>query len=104
LGSKNLKEAQHGAIFASFLKILLPLIVVIPGIAAYALGADLDKPDEAYPWVINHYVTIGFKGFVFAGLIAAIGSSVSSMVNSASTIFTTGSVQATCPQRQNGYE
>jgi solute:Na+ symporter, SSS family len=88
LGSKNLKEAQHGAIFASFLKILLPLIVVIPGIAAYALHADLIKPDEAYPWVINHYVTIGFKGFVFAGLIAAIGSSVSSMVNSASTIFT----------------
>jgi len=88
LGSKNLKEAQHGAIFASFLKILLPLIVVIPGIAAYVLDADLIKPDEAYPWVINHYVTTGFKGLVFAGLIAAIGSSVSSMVNSASTIFT----------------
>lgn len=88
LGSKNLKEAQHGAIFASFIKILLPLIVVIPGIAAFGLGADLDKPDEAYPWVINHYVSAGFKGFVFAGLIAAIGSSVSSMVNSASTIFT----------------
>ena len=88
LGSKNLKEAQHGAILASFLKILLPLIVVIPGIAAYVLGADLIKPDEAYPWVINQYVTTGFKGLVFAGLIAAIGSSVSSMVNSASTIFT----------------
>jgi len=88
LGSKNLKEAQHGAILASFIKILLPLIVVIPGIAAYALGADLIKPDEAYPWVINHYVSTGYKGLVFAGLIAAIGSSVSSMVNSASTIFT----------------
>jgi SSS family solute:Na+ symporter len=88
LGAKNLKEAQHGAILASFLKIVLPLIVVIPGIAAYVLGADLIKPDEAYPWVINQYVTSGFKGLVFAGLIAAIGSSVSAMVNSASTIFT----------------
>lgn len=88
LGSKNLKEAQHGAIFASYLKILLPVIVVIPGIAAFVLGADLLHADEAYPWVINNYVSTGLKGLVFAGLIAAIGSSISSMVNSASTIFT----------------
>ena len=88
LGSKNLKEAQHGAIFASYLKVFLPLIVVIPGIAAFVLGAELTKPDEAYPWVMNNYVATGLKGLVFAGLIAAIGSSVSSMVNSASTIFT----------------
>ncbi len=88
LGSKSLKDAQHGAVLASFLKMLLPLLVVIPGIAAYVLGADITKPDAAYPWVINHFVTTGFKGLVFAGLIAAIGSSVSSMVNSASTIFT----------------
>ena len=85
LGSKNLKEAQHGAIFASYLKVFLPLIVVIPGIAAFVLGAELTKPDEAYPWVMNNYVATGLKGLVFAGLIAAIGSSVSSMVNSAST-------------------
>lgn len=88
LASKSLQEAQKGAVFAAFLKVLLPLIVVIPGIAAFVLGADLLKPDEAYPWVMNNYVSVGFKGLVFAGLIAAIGSSVSSMVNSASTIFT----------------
>jgi SSS family solute:Na+ symporter len=88
LASKNLKEAQTGAAFAAFLKVLLPLIVVIPGIAAFVLNANIDKPDQAYPWVMNTYVGIGFKGIVFAGLIAAIGSSVSSMVNSASTIFT----------------
>lgn len=88
LAAKNLKEAQNGTAFAAFLKILLPLIVVIPGIAAFVLQADIDKPDEAYPWVLSNYVTTGFKGLAFAALIAAIGSSLSSMVNSASTIFT----------------
>ena len=88
LAAKNLQEAQHGAVFASFLKVILPLIVVIPGIAAFVLSADIDRADEAYPWVMNTYVGVGLKGLVFAGLIAAIGSSVSSMVNSASTIFT----------------
>ena len=88
LAAKDLKEAQRGTAFAAFMKILLPLIVVIPGIAAFVLAADIAKPDEAYPWVLTNYVTTGFKGIAFAALIAAIGSSLSSMVNSASTIFT----------------
>ena len=88
LGAKNIKEAQKGTIFAAFLKILLPIIVVVPGIAAYVLGADLDLPDEAYPWVLKNYVGTGLKGLAFAALISAIGSSLSSMVNSATTIFT----------------
>ncbi|RMG84579.1 MAG: sodium/glucose cotransporter [Bacteroidetes bacterium] len=88
LAAKNLSEAQKGTAFAAFMKILLPIIVVIPGIAAYVLHADIDKPDQAYPWVLNNYVSTGFKGIAFAALIAAVGSSLSSMVNSASTIFT----------------
>ncbi len=88
LAAKSLKEAQHGAAFAALLKVILPLIVVIPGIAAFVLGAELERADEAYPWVLGNYVTVGFKGLAFAALIAAIGSSLSSMVNSASTIFT----------------
>jgi len=88
LAAKSLKEAQVGTAFAGLIKILLPLIVVIPGIAAFVLGADIVKADEAYPWVLNNYVTTGFKGLAFAALIAAIGSSLSSMVNSTSTIFT----------------
>ncbi len=88
LGAKSLQEAQRGTIFAAFVKILLPLIVVIPGIAAFVIGADIAKPDQAYPWVLNNYVTTGFKGLTFAALIAAIGSSLSSMINSTSTIFT----------------
>ena len=88
LGAKNLQEAQKGTVFAAFMKVLLPLIVVIPGIAAFVLGADLAKADQAYPWVINNYVTVGFKGLAFAALVGAIGSSLSSIINSTSTIFT----------------
>lgn len=88
LAAKTLRDAQKGTAFAAFMKLLLPLIVVVPGIAAFVLGADIEKADEAYPWVLNNYVTPGFKGLTFAALIAAIGSSLSSMVNSASTIFT----------------
>ncbi len=88
LAAKSLKEAQKGTAFAALMKMILPIVVVIPGIAAYVLGADLEKPDQAYPWVLSNYVTVGFKGLAFAALVAAIGSSLSSMVNSASTIFT----------------
>ena len=88
LGAKNLKEAQHGLAFAGYLKLLLPLIVVIPGIAAYVLQADIQKADEAYPWLLNSFVPVGLKGLTFAALIAAVVSSLSSMTNSISTIFT----------------
>lgn len=88
LAAKSLEEAQTGTAFAAFMKIFLPIIVVVPGIAAFVLGADIAKPDEAYPWVLGNYVSTGFKGLAFAALIAAIGSSLSSMVNSTSTIFT----------------
>ena len=88
LAAKSIKEAQKGVAFAAFLKLLMPLIVVIPGIAAFVLGADIIKPDQAFPWVLDNHVGVGFKGLVFAALVAAIGSSISSMVNSVSTIFT----------------
>lgn len=88
LASKSMEEAQVGTAAAALVKVILPLIVVIPGIAAYVLHADISKPDEAYPWVISNYVGPGFKGIALAALIAAIGSSVASIVNSASTIFT----------------
>lgn len=88
LAAKSIREAQKGVAFAALLKLLMPLIVVIPGIAAFALAADISKADQAFPWVLNNYVGVGFKGLVFAALVAAIGSSISSMVNSVSTIFT----------------
>lgn len=88
LAAKSLKEAQSGMIFAGFLKILMPVIVVVPGVAAYVLASDsIGKPDEAYPWLLSN-LPVGIKGLAFAALIAAIVSSLSSMLNSFSTIFT----------------
>lgn len=98
LASKSIKEAQKGVAFAAALKILMPLIVVLPGIAAFVIlqnpenygftGEGISKADEAFPWVLNNFVQDGLKGLVFAALVAAIGSSISSMVNSVSTMFT----------------
>ncbi len=88
LAAKNLKEAQKGVIFAAFIKVFLPFIVVLPGIAAFVLGADIGKADEAFPWVVSNYVGTGLKAVVVAALVAAIGSSLSSIVNSTSTIYT----------------
>jgi len=87
LAAKSLKEAQRGLVFAGYLKLLMPLIVVIPGIAAFHLKAQIARPDEAYPWLLSQFVPVGLKGLAFAALIAAIVSSLSSMVNSTATIF-----------------
>jgi SSS family solute:Na+ symporter len=87
LGAKDLKEAQRGMVFAGYLKLIIPVLVVLPGIAAFVLQADISKPDEAYPWLLNHFVPSGVRGFVFAALIAAIVSSLAAIINSASTIF-----------------
>ena len=95
LGSKSLGEAQKGLAFAAALKLLIPVIVVVPGIAALYLaqngmldGARLSaRPDSTYG-VLMTLVPDGFRGLVFAALIAAIVSSLASMMNSISTIFT----------------
>lgn len=97
LGAKNAEEAQKGLVFAAGLKLLMPLIIVLPGIAAVMLAAPemgvLDKSvldsasDRAYPEVMK-IMPSGLRGLIFAALIAAIISSLASMVNSISTIFT----------------
>ena len=100
--AKSLQEAQKGLAFAAFLKMLIPFIVVIPGIVAYVMYTDgsfgaveaLTKAngalnnDNAYPWLISTFIPTGLKGLVLAALAAAIISSLASMLNSASTIFT----------------
>jgi SSS family solute:Na+ symporter len=104
LAAKSLKEAQKGIIMAALLKLVIPFIVVIPGIAAYVMVNDpaimarlgelgqinLPGPgesDKAYPWLLQ-LLPGGFKGVAFAALAAAIVSSLASMLNSTSTIFT----------------
>jgi SSS family solute:Na+ symporter len=88
LAGKTLKEAQLGVAFAGYMKLLIPLLVVIPGIAVFALGAKLGKSDEAYPWLIRNIVPVGVTGLSFAAIAAAAVSALSSIVNSTSTIFT----------------
>jgi SSS family solute:Na+ symporter len=87
LAAKSIHEAQKGIAFAAFLKLLMPLIVVLPGIAIFALEPTLDAPDQAYPTAMSQ-LPVGVKGLVFAALLAAIISSLASMINSISTIFT----------------
>ena len=88
LAGKSLKEAQYGVVFAGYLKLLIPVLVVLPGIAAFALGADLAKSDEAYPWLLSNIVPVGIKGLAFSAIAAAAVSALSSIVNSVSTVFT----------------
>lgn len=87
LAAKSVAEAQKGIAFAAFLKLLMPVIVVLPGIALFALNSDLSSPDQAYPSAMT-LLPSGLKGLVFAALLAAIVSSLASMSNSISTLFT----------------
>lgn len=103
LAAKSLTEAQRGIAFAAFLKMLIPFIVVIPGIVAWVMysedlygarsafeiaGSTALNNDNAYPWLISTFIPVGVKGLVLAALAAAIVSSLASMLNSTSTIFT----------------
>ncbi|HEX8839037.1 MAG TPA: sodium/sugar symporter [Sphingomicrobium sp.] len=87
LAAKSLDEAQKGVIFAAFLKLLMPVIIVLPGTAAVVLAPGLPKPDEAYPTMMR-LLPPGLLGLVFAALVAAIIASTASKINSIATIFT----------------
>ena len=98
LAAKSIDEAKKGLVFAGFLKILIPFIVVLPGICAYYMAQNADQfshlqgsinvADDAYPWLIRNFTPTGIKGLSFAALTAAIISSLASMFNSTSTLFT----------------
>ncbi len=95
----DLKTARSGILFAAFLKLTIPLIVVIPGIAAYVLyqsgpfraamtdASGVVRPDQAYPVLMN-LLPVGMKGLAFAALTAAVVASLAGKCNSISTIFT----------------
>lgn len=87
LAAKSVQEAQKGIAFAAYLKLLMPVIVVLPGMAALVLAPGLPKPDQAYPTMMN-LLPIGLKGIVFAALMAAVVASLASKINSIATIFT----------------
>ena len=101
LAAKSLAEAKKGMIFAAFLKILIPFIVCIPGVCAFyimnspdcadlraSLAGSIERSDDAYPFLIRNFTPTLIKGLSFAALAAAVISSLASMFNSTSTIFT----------------
>ena len=86
--AKNLKEGQKGLLLAAFVKILGPLIVVVPGIIAFHFfQGNLDSPDEAYPALVQKVLPVSLVGFFAAVLFGAILSSFNSALNSAATLF-----------------
>ena len=103
LAAKSLDEAKKGMIFAAFLKILIPFIVCIPGVCAFyimngdgaalenlrqTLAGGIERSDDAYPFLIRNFTPTFIKGLSFAALAAAVISSLASMFNSTSTLFT----------------
>jgi SSS family solute:Na+ symporter len=89
LGARNLRQGRYGIVFAAYLKLFIPFIAVIPGIMAYVLYSDqLTRADMAYPVLIANLLPGGLAGLMLAALIAAIMSSLDSMLNSTATIFT----------------
>jgi SSS family solute:Na+ symporter len=89
LAAKTLREGQVGVIFAAGLKLLIPFIIVFPGIMAFQLyGNQMENSDAAYPLLIRNLIPVGVRGFIFAAIAGAVISSLASMLNSASTIFT----------------
>lgn len=88
LAGKNMQEGQYGAIFISVLKIIMPFIFIFPGIICYVLYKDIAQPDNAYITLVSQVMPHGFLGLCIAALIAALIDTVSSGLNSFSTVFT----------------
>ena len=94
LAANNIKIGRRGAIFGAYLKLLPILIFLVPGIIAFALSIQnpevfsIDKADRAFPMLVKTLLPVGLKGLVAGGLMAALMSSLASVFNSCSTIFT----------------
>lgn len=96
LAAYSIHEAQKGFLFAGFLKLIIPFIVLIPGLCTFYIiqygetniQDAINVSDEAYPWFLKNFIPTGIKGLGFVALTAAVVSSLGSMLNSTSTIFT----------------
>jgi len=89
LAAKTLRDGQLGVIFAGALWLLIPFAIVLPGIMSYQLyGNQMAAADEAFPTLIRNLIPAGLRGFMLAAIAGAVISSLASMLNSASTIFT----------------
>lgn len=89
LAAQTLRQGQMGVLFAAALKLIIPFVIVFPGIiAAQLYGQSMNNTDAAYPLLIKNLIPAGLRGFMLAAIAGAVISSLASMLNSASTIFT----------------
>jgi SSS family solute:Na+ symporter len=88
LAAKNEWHARMGVVFADYLKFLMPLVIVVPGLVAPRLYPNLERPDLVFPTLVQNLLDPGVVGLVMAALIAAVMSHVSGAVNSCTTIAT----------------
>ena len=88
LGARNLAEGQKGVLFSGFFKVLVPFMMMIPGVIAFHLyGGSLESIDLAYPQLIRDVLPVYATGFFLAVLLGAVFSSFNSLINSAATLF-----------------
>ncbi|MDR3196917.1 MAG: sodium:solute symporter [Planctomycetaceae bacterium] len=95
LAAKNQREARRGTIFGAYLKMAPVFIFILPGMIAYGLAVQgkisaevLHEPNQAFPILVREVLPVGLKGIVIGGLMAALMSSLASVFNSCSTLFT----------------
>ena len=98
LGAKNLDHGRWGAIFGGFLKLPILFLMIMPGTMAILLYTDLQSPDMVFPTLVADLLPTGIKGIILAAIVAAITSSVDSVLNSASTLVTMDFVKPFRPQ------
>src|SRR5688572_5794341 len=88
LGARSDWDGRMGLLFSNYLKLLMPFIVVLPGIIAFKMFPGLKDPDQAYPRLVSAVAVPGLVGLMMAALASAIMSTLSSAANSASTLLT----------------
>ena len=109
LAANNIKIGRRGAIFGAYLKLLPILIFLVPGIIAFALSIQnpevfsVEKADRAFPMLVKTLLPVGLKGLVAGGLMAALMSSLASVFNSCSTIFTIDIYKKLKPNKSEQY-
>jgi SSS family solute:Na+ symporter len=88
LAAKSLAEGQKGLLFGAVLKLLIPFVILMPGIMAFQLyGGEMADGDRAFPFMVAKLLPTGLRGLMLAALMGAVMSSLDSLLNSASTLF-----------------
>jgi solute:Na+ symporter, SSS family len=97
LGAKSLDHGRWGALLAGFIKLSFLFLFILPGVMAISLYPNLENPDEVFPTLVFDLLPVGVRGLILAAVIAAITSTVDSILNSASTIVTMDFVKPAKP-------